>query len=433
MTDHTQTLSLILSMIRSGTAVTRPDLSRRTGLGRTIITQRVDQAIRDGLVVEGEPAPSTGGRPSRVLRITPGHAVVLGVVFGATHLHVAVTDLDGTVLADRRVDWDINAGPEASLTTLHEVAAQLLTPEREDRLWGVCVGVPGPVDFARGTVVQPPIMSGWHGFPLRDRLEAHYRVPAWVDNDANLLALGAWSRTRASAGDNVLLVKASTGIGLGLISRGRLHRGARGAAGDLGHTIVADESRTRCRCGKFGCLEAFAGGWALARDARATGLTGRSPFLAERLERSAEPLTVTDVLDGCQAKDPVCLELVARSGELVGAQLATLVSVFNPSTVYLSGLLTQAGPAFRGPLADAVARRSLPLATDELVITEVRLDRSEGVIGAATLAIDELLQPDMLARWLPHGTPREVRARNDEFTESFHLDVSPPLEVPGRA
>ncbi|MEU6192241.1 ROK family protein [Streptomyces sp. NPDC047061] len=415
MTDHTQTLSLILSMIRSGSAVTRPDLSRRTGLGRTIITQRVDQAIQEGLVAEGEPAPSTGGRPSRVLRITPGRAVVIGAVFGATHLHVAVTDLDGTILADRRVDSDIDAGPETSLATLHTVSAHLLTREGQDRLWGVCVGVPGPVDFAQGTVVQPPIMSGWHGFPLRDRLEAHYQVPAWVDNDANLMALGAWSRTRASVGDNVLLVKASTGIGLGLVSRGRLHRGARGAAGDLGHTIVADESRTKCRCGKFGCLEAFAGGWALARDARAAGLTGRSRFLAERLERSAAPLVVTDVLDGCRLEDPVCTELVARAGELIGAQLAILVSVFNPSTVYLAGLLAQAGRVFREPLADAVVRRSLPLATDELVIAEVSLDRREGVIGAATLAIDELLQSDMLGRWLPHGSPRGSRARDEDF------------------
>ncbi|MFF3505041.1 ROK family protein [Streptomyces sp. NPDC003247] len=426
MTDHTQTLSLILSLIRSGAAVTRPDLSRRTGLGRTIITQRVDHAIRAGLVAEGEPAPSTGGRPSRVLRIAPGRGVVLGMVFGATQLHAAVTDLDGTVLAGRRTSWDIETGPEASLATLFEVSAQLLTPELTDRLWGVCVGVPGPVDFARGTAVQPPIMAGWHGFPLRDRLEAHYEVPAWVDNDANLMALGAWSTTRGSAGDNVLLVKASTGIGLGLISRGRLHRGARGAAGDLGHIIVAEESRHRCRCGQFGCLEAFAGGWALARDARAAALAGRSPFLAERLERSPAPLAVTDVLDGCRAGDPVSVELVTRAGELVGAQLASLISVFNPSTVYLAGLLAQAGDVFRDPVADVVARRSLPLATDELVIAEVGPDRSEGVVGAAALAVDELLQPEMLDQWLPHGTPRGARARKDESSGSFHLDVPPP-------
>ncbi|MGW7543614.1 ROK family protein [Streptomyces sp. NPDC054770] len=423
MTDHTRTLSLVLSLIRSGAAVTRPDLGRQTGLGRTIITQRVDHAIRVGLVAEGEPAPSTGGRPSRILRIASGRGVVLGAVFGATHLHAAVTDLDGTVLAERRLPWDIESGPEASLATLVEAAGELLAPELRERLWGVCVGVPGPVDFARGMPVQPPIMAGWHGFPLRDRLEAHYDVPAWVDNDANLMALGAWSRTRAAAGDNILLVKASTGIGLGLMSRGRLHRGARGAAGDLGHTIVAEESRHRCRCGKFGCLEAFAGGWALTRDARAAALEGRSPFLAERLERTDAPLAVTDVLDGCRAGDRVSTELVTRAGELVGGQLATLVSVFNPSTVYLAGVLAQAGDVFRDPVAEVVARRSLPLATDELVIDRVALDRSEGVVGAAALAIDELLHPDLLDQWLRRGSPRGIRARTGDFTEPLSLDV----------
>ncbi|MGX9885500.1 ROK family protein [Streptomyces sp. NPDC002276] len=429
MNDHTQTLSLVLSMIRSEAGMTRPELGRRSGLGRTIITQRVDHAIRVGLVVEGESAPSTGGRPSRILRIAPGRGVVLGAVFGAAHLHVAVTDLDGTVIADRRGAWDIERGPEASLATLVEVSAQLLTPELQARLWGVCVGVPGPVDFARGVPVQPPIMAGWHGFPLRDRLEARYGVPAWVDNDANLMALGAWSRTRESAGDNVLLVKASTGIGLGLISGGRLHRGARGAAGDLGHTIVAEESRHRCRCGKFGCLEAYAGGWALARDARSAALAGRSAFLAERLERLERPdgaLAVTDVLDGCRAGDLVCTELVTRAGELVGAQLATLVSVFNPSTVCLAGTLARAGDVFRGPVVDAVARRSLPLATDQLHFADEALDRSDGVVGAATLATDELLHPDLLSRWLPRGDPRGARARGEKITDPVRLDAAPP-------
>ncbi|MFD7135467.1 ROK family protein [Streptomyces sp. NPDC059894] len=425
MTDH-QTLSLILGLIRSGAAVTRPDLSRRTGLGRTIVTQRVDHAIRTGLVAEGEPAPSTGGRPSRILEIASGRGVVLGVLFGASRLHAAVTDLDGTVLADHRTVWDIEAGPEASLDTLHQISAHLLTPELRSRLWSVCVGVPGPVDFARGTAVRPPIMAGWHAFPLRDRLQAHYDVPAWVDNDANLMALGAWSRTREVAGDDVLLVKASTGIGLGLISGGRLHRGARGSAGDLGHTIIADESRLRCRCGKFGCLEAFAGGWAIVRDARAAALSGRSPFLAERLERTDGPLAVGDVLDGCRSGDPVSVELVTRAGELVGAQLATLVSVFNPSTVYLTGLLARAGEAFRAPVADAVTRRSLPLATDELVIAEVGLDGREGVVGAATLAIDELLRPGMLEQWLAQGDPRGGRALVHEATGPFLPPLPPP-------
>lgn len=422
MADHTQTLSLILSMIRSGTAVTRPELVRQTGLGRTIITQRVDDAMKAGLLAEGEQAPSTGGRPSRTLRVVPGKAVVLAAVFGATRLHVALADLDGTIIEVRRMLWDIETGPEESLALLLRISSELLTPERRNRLWGVCMGVPGPVDFARGISVAPPLMAGWDGYPIRQRLEAHFCVPAWVDNDANLMALGAWSATRRFTGDNLLLVKAGTGIGMGLISRGRLHRGARGSAGDFGHTIVAEESRRQCRCGKFGCLEAFAGGWAITRDARMAALTGRSAHLAERLERSAA-LSVRDLVEGAQAGDPASTELITRAGELIGAQLATVVSVFNPSTIYLAGSMARAGDLFRDTVAEAVIRRSLPLATDELAIAVVALEHFEGVIGAATLAVDELLHPSMLGEWLPHGDPRGVRAHNDEFTEPYDLDV----------
>lgn len=409
MADQVQTISLVLAMVRDGAAVTRPELIRRTGLGRTIITQRVEDAIRAGLLVEGEQAPSTGGRPSRTLRIGAGRGVVLAVVFGVTHVQAAVVDLDGTVLADRLVNWDIDAGPAETLGALFELSDSLLTAELRDRLWGVCLGLPGPVDFARGAAVKPPIMVGWDQFPLRDELESHYRVPAWVDNEVNLMALGAWSKTRGSAGDDILLVKASTGIGMGLISQGRLHRGARGSAGDFGHTIVAEESRHQCRCGKFGCLEAFAGGWALIRDARTATLAGRSPFLAERLEAGLGSITVDDVVGGCRAGDPVCVELITRASALIGAQLATVVSVFNPSTVYLAGALPRAGALFRDAVAETVIRRSLPLATDELVITDTGLDGYEDVLGAARLAVDELLHPAMLGQWLDRGDPRGLR------------------------
>ena len=401
---------MVLAEIRDGTAVTRPALIQRTGLGRTIITQRVDEALATGLLVEGEQAPSTGGRPSRTLRIASGRGVVLAAVFGATQLHVAVADLDGTVLDDRRITWGIDAGPTESLGALFKTSDALLTAEARDRLWGVCVGVPGPVDFARGVSVKPPIMAGWDGFALRDRVEERYGVPAWVDNDVNLMALGAWSSTRAMAGDDILLVKAGTGIGMGLISHGRLHRGARGSAGDFGHTIVAEESRYRCRCGKFGCLEAFAGGWALIRDARTAALAGRSGFLAQLLESGEGSITIADLIRGCEDGDAVCVELVARAGTLVGAQLATVVSVFNPSTVYLAGSLPRVGALFRDAVTAEVSRRSLPLATDELTIAEVDLNGYEGVIGGARLVVDELFDPTMLGRWLSHGNPRGLGA-----------------------
>ena len=137
-------------------------------------------------------------------------------------------------------------------------------------LWGIGIGVPGPVEFATGRPVSPPIMPGWDGYPIRERFAARYGAPVWVDNDVNVLALGEWRSGVAAGHDDVVVVKIGTGIGAGIISGGRLHRGAQGSAGDVGHIQVVDDPAVVCRCGNIGCLEALAG-WRGARAARRGG------------------------------------------------------------------------------------------------------------------------------------------------------------------
>ncbi len=110
------------------------------------------------------------------------------------------------------------------------------------RLWGIGIGVPGPVEFGSGRPISPPIMPGWDGYPIRERFAARYGAPVWVDNDVNLLALGEWRSGVAAGHDNVVVVKVGTGIGAGIISDGRLHRGAQGSAGDVGHIQVVGRS-----------------------------------------------------------------------------------------------------------------------------------------------------------------------------------------------
>lgn len=409
MADHLKTLSLILNLIRSGQAVTRPELVQLTGLGRNVVAQRVEQALAAGLVREDETGISTGGRPSRRLAVGPGRGAVLGAVFGASRLHLALATVDGRLVGSEFLSWDVDAGPRPSLDRFTSLAAKLLAAHPELDLWSVAVGLPGPVDVAPGRPVAPPIMAGWDGYPVRTELEAHFEVPVWVDNDVNLMALGAWKETRPAAGDDVLLIKAGTGIGAGLISRGRLHRGARGSAGDFGHIVVANESAVQCRCGNFGCLEALAGGWALARDARDAASARRSPYLRE----VTGSLSVDDVIRGCLAGDEVCRELVVRSGTLIGASLASLVSFFNPATVFLAGSLTRTGQVFLDSVIQGVQRRALTLATEELLITAVPLNHYEDVLGAVELAVDSLLAPEMLALWLPKGAPRGLRAHRE--------------------
>lgn len=420
MADHTQNLALVIDLVRSGQATTRPEIIRQSGLGRAVVQQRVEEALDAGILMEDEVGISTGGRPSPVLRMNADRALVIAAVFGASRLHVALADLAGDIVTDRRVEWDVEAGPAASLEHLYGIVDALMPVGGADRLWGAAIGLPGPVDFSIGAPVQPPLMPGWDGFRVRTAVERHWSIPAWIDNDANLMTLGTWSRTRRASGDNVLFVKAGTGIGAGIISRGRLHRGARGAAGDLGHVTIAEESRLQCRCGKFGCLDAFAGGWALARDSHPAALAGRSTWLQDRL-RERGRLDVDDVILGMQAGDTISRELILRAGELIGREVANVVNVLNPSTVYLGGSMVRTGEEFRATVDDAIRRRSLALATDELVITPVPLQHYEGVYGAATLALDELFHPATLREWLPERTPVHLHGRNDGFAETYNL------------
>ncbi len=170
-------------------------------------------------------------------------------------------------------------------------------------VWGISVGIPGPVDFDSGRPVAPPIMPGWNGFDIRRRFEERYDAPVWVDNDVNLLALNERSRRRDEQHLDLIYCKVGSGIGAGLLSQGRIHRGANGAAGDIGHVRVAG-SDALCRCGKIGCLEAVAGGWALVRDAEIAVAEGATGALAQRDPRRRDAHPRSDRARGRERRRP---------------------------------------------------------------------------------------------------------------------------------
>lgn len=403
--DHVDSLALVLAGVREGGLRTRPQLVRQLGLGRNIVSQRVSQLVEFGLLEEGSMAPSTGGRPSRELRFRSESGRLLVAELGASHVQVGLSDLHGELVAQRAEPIDVAAGPEATLGRVEQLFDELLEGRTDEPpLWGVGAGLPGPVEFAEGRPIAPPIMPGWDGYPVRDRLSARYQVPAWVDNDVNVMALG---ELRAGIGRGeleLLYVKVGTGIGAGLISRGRLHRGAQGAAGDIGHVSVLDDDSILCRCGNMGCLEAVAGGFALARDGLATGRTGRSKALAEVLA-ATDDVTVRDIISAARSGDPVSLAMLNRSGRLVGRVLATLVNFYNPSLIVMGGQVSWGDDMFLGELRRTVYGRSTSLAARDLRIATSPLGNRAGLLGAAFLVADQLFLRECLGRWLHTGSP----------------------------
>ncbi|PXY28320.1 ROK family protein [Prauserella muralis] len=404
-TELLESYARLLDLVRTGEADTRPALSHRTGLGRTAITQRTTTLLDAGLLEEGELNPSTGGRQARTLRFRKDAGRILTAELGATGFIAGVTDLTGTVLTMRHCDCDIALGPEPVLSevesTLDDLLAEVGATPAD--VWGVGLGLPGPVEFATARPSEPPIMPGWNNYPVRDRLSARYNTPVWVDNEVNLLCLGEL-RTPGLAKGDLLYIKIGTGIGAGISNAGRLHRGAQGCAGDIGHAAVSDDSTVVCRCGKTGCLEAVAGGAALARDGEELARSGRSPALAAAL---AEKGTITgaDVTAAARAGDHHSVQLLVEAGRRIGAMLATMVNFYNPSIILLGGKVSGAGDLFLATIRETIYRRSLPLSTRELRIERARLGEEGGLVGAAYMVLDELFSVRHFGQWLPAGSP----------------------------
>jgi glucokinase-like ROK family protein len=402
-------LVIVLDEIRLGRSRSRSELVHRTGLGRAIVAQRVGELLERGLIVEGEVGPSTGGRPPRRLSFRGDAGHILVADLGATSIAVALTDLAGRILGHYTEPADVAAGPVQVLGRVEELFGELQHTTRgiPGPLWGVGVGVPGPVEFAAGRPISPPIMPGWDGYPIRDRFAARHDVPVWVDNDVNVLALGEWRSGIAEGHDNVVVIKIGTGIGAGIISDGRLHRGAQGAAGDVGHIQAVDDTRVICRCGNVGCLEALAGGAAIGRNGEAAAREGRSTRLRAALDEHGS-LTAEDVARAAAFGDPVAVDLLQSAGRRVGHMLASVVNFFNPSLVVIGGGVAQSGDQLLASIRETVYRRSLPLATRDLLIQRSSLGMLGGVIGTSALVVDQLFARTAIERWLPAGRPTGI-------------------------
>ena len=329
---------------------------------------------------------------------------MLVAALGATSAHVALADLGGNLLASETVELAIAEGPEFVLERVDVLFESLYDrcSGEPGPLSGIGIGIPGPVEFGTGRPVAPPIMPGWDGHPIADRFRDRYGAPAWVDNDVNVLALGEWREGIARGHSNVVFVKIGTGIGAGIISDGSLHRGAQGAAGDVGHIQVIDDPTVVCRCGNIGCLEAVAGGFAIARQAERAAQEGRSPILAAVLERRGR-LTAADVAESASHGDAASTEMLQRAGRLIGTMLAGVVNLLNPSLIVIGGGVAAAGDVLLASIRESVYRRSLPLATRHLLVIPSSLGESGGVIGTAAMVLDELFSDINLTATLARG------------------------------
>ncbi|MCU1423834.1 MAG: putative family sugar kinase [Microbacteriaceae bacterium] len=342
------------------------------------------QLMEAGYLREAGQIAGSAGRPAKIISFDESRQLVLAVDLGAAHAHVALIDGGGLILMEATSSLRIDAGPDEVLRYVSRRLTELLARSGRSlsEVAGVGVGIPGPVRFTTQRPNNPPLMPGWHDFPVAQRLSDVLGLPVFVDNDANLMGLGE-ARARYPDSPSVLFVKVGTGIGAGVILHGQAERGVSGGAGDIGHIRIMPAGQGRlCTCGAVGCLATEASGGAVARQLMEAGIPASTPDDVARLVAE---------------NNLTAIELLQRAGRLLGDVLATSVALLNPAAVVLGGSLTASGgDRLLEAVRETVLARTVSLANRELTIARSILGSDAAVQGARHLVIDQTFSPSAI-------------------------------------
>jgi glucokinase-like ROK family protein len=386
---------LVLNCIRQHGPLARVAVADRTGLSRTTVSSIVDALLDEGLVREGDTlhAARAGGRRATLVHFQADAGYILGIDIGRTHLTILATDLAAEALVRCSGPFEAALGPEICLPQIveriHSFVAEHAIPW--DRIVGIGIGIPGPLDTERQALISPPRMPGWDGVEIGQFLRRELDVAQiYIENDANLGALGECRFGAGRGVSDLAYIKLGTGIGGGLVMNGAIYRGSFGSAGELGHVTI-DENGPLCDCGSRGCLETLAGAAAIVADARAARplvLAGDREDHGQHAESGDAIRDISDVIHAAQEGEVACRAAIERAGEHIGAAIASLINLVNPSLILFDGGVTRAGELLLEPLRRTVGARSLQMAWARTSISTGELGNNAIALGAVSMVID---------------------------------------------
>jgi predicted NBD/HSP70 family sugar kinase/biotin operon repressor len=377
---HQRTPALLLKTIRDLGGVTRSDLSRLTGLSRSAVAHAVAALLADGLIIEREPGGGHAGqrgRPPTLLTPSrpPGH--VVGIDFGHAHVGVAIADTAGEVLAESRLGADVDHRADEVLDMSARMTRDLLSQAGVPlgQVVAVVAGIPGPVDPLTRALRPPAILAAWAGRDAGQEVATRLGRPVEVANDADLGALGELRYGAGRGRRDFVYVKASHGVGAGLVLGGRIYRGAAGMAGEIGHTSLPDATEW-CRCGNRGCLETVVSLGPLSRRLARIGIppaTGGAGWPAGRLQENA-----------------LAVRVLTEAGRILGRALADLCNCLNPEAVILGGEIGTAGPPLVAGVRESIDRYAQPAAAEAVQVLAAGLGTRSELMGAVALAAGQV-------------------------------------------
>ena len=381
---------MLIDLVRLHGDFTKADLAVYTDFSRTKITSCIDSLLNKEIIVTNKNTEYTGGRRSKTYGLNGKLGLVAGVDIGATSIDLGIADFSGKLLVRYSEAASIKDGPIKILGRTCTLLEKLLLENSlsSEKVKGIGIGVPGPVDFSVGALVSPPIMPGWDCYPIIQTIQQWFpSANVVVDNDVNVMALGEINQGAGRGVDNLIFIKIGTGIGAGIVCEGRIYRGFSGCAGDIGH-IGVDKSGPLCHCGNRGCLETVAAGPAIADRALLAAQAGKSSILIKHYEENGMVLRAEDVGVAAKEGDATAIEVVRESGQYIGDVLASLVNFYDPQMIVIGGGVSNLGNLLLSSIRQSVLQRSTPLATRDLRIVFSEIGADAGVLGAVSLATE---------------------------------------------
>lgn len=381
---------IILGYFANNGNTTIPDLSKDLDVSVPKVTSLVNELIQEGLIKDYGKIESTGGRKPNLYGIVPDSAFFIGVDVKQSHINIGLSDLQkNLVKVSEKLDYKLDNTPEsleALCGYIQDFIAGLKVPS--DRVLGIGINLSGRINYTTGHSYS---FFHFDESPLAEIIQGRVGIPVFLENDSRAMAYGEFCAGAVEEEKDVLFLNLDYGIGVGILFDGQVYYGKSGYAGEVGHMPFFDNERI-CHCGKKGCLETEASGWALTRMFREKLAEGSSSVLTSTKKIKPEDITMDDIIEAALNDDVLAIELIARVGENLGRGIAALINVLNPELVVLGGSLIKTGDYLYLPIKTALNKYSLSLVNNDSQLKMSKLGERAGILGACLLVRNRLLE-----------------------------------------
>ena len=380
---------IILGHFANNGNTTIPELSKDLDVSVPKVTSLVSELIQEGLIKDYGKIESSGGRKPNLYGIVPDSAFFIGVDVKQSHINIGLSDLQkNLVKISEKLDYRLDNTAhslESLCSYIENFIAEIDVPS--GRVLGIGINLSGRINYTTGHSYS---FFHFDENPLAEIIHSRVGIPVFLENDSRAMAYGEFCAGAVQDEKDVLFLNLDYGIGVGILFDGQLYYGKSGYAGEVGHMPFFDNERI-CHCGKKGCLETEASGWALTRMFREKLAEGSSSVLTSKRKMMPEDITMDHIIDAALGDDVLAIELIARVGENLGRGIAALINVLNPELVVLGGSLISTGDYLYLPIKTALNKYSLSLVNNDSQLKMSTLGEQAGILGACLLVRNRVL------------------------------------------